>query len=50
MEGENQNEQEGLAGAGFKVYLLSDLGIDSHGKSDDVLLKEVMEKYPDYVE
>lgn len=48
MEGENQNEQEGLAGAGFKVYLLSDLGIDSHGKSDDVLLKEVMEKYPDY--
>ena len=48
MEGESQNEQEGLAGAGFKVYLLSDLGIDAHGKSDDVLLKEVMEKYPDY--
>ena len=48
MEGENKNEQEGLAGAGFQVYLLSDLGIDAVGKSDDALIKEVMEKYPDY--
>ena len=48
MEGENQNEQEGLAGAGFKVYLLSDLGIDAAGKSDATLIQEVMEKYPDY--
>ena len=45
MEGENQNEQEGLAGAGFKVYLLSDLGIDAAGKSDAVLL-QVIQLFP----
>ncbi len=48
LEGESQNEQLELAGAGFKVYLLSDLGIDASDRADEAVLKEVMEKYPDY--
>lgn len=48
LEGESLNEQLELSGAGFKVYLLSELGIDAAGKSDEVLLQEVMDQYPDY--
>ena len=48
LEGESLDEQYELAGAGFEVYLISDLGIDVTDKSDEVLLREIMEKYPDY--
>lgn len=48
LEGESLNEQLELSGAGFEVYLLSDLGIDAAGKSDEALLQEVLDQYPDY--
>lgn len=48
LEGESLDEQYELSGAGFEVYLISDLGIDAADKSDEVLLQEIMEKYPDY--
>ena len=48
LDGESQNEQFELSGAGFEVYLLSDLGIDAAGQSDEALIQAVMEKYPDY--
>lgn len=48
LEGESLDEQYELSGAGFEVYLLSDLGIDAAGKSDEELINEVAEKYPDY--
>jgi len=48
LEGEALDEQYELAGAGFEVYLLSDLGIEAADKTDAQLIQEVAEKYPDY--
>lgn len=48
LDGENLGEQYELSGAGFTVYLLSDLGIEAAGKSDEALIQEVVDKYPDY--
>ena len=48
LDGESLDEQYELAGAGFEVYLLSELGIETADKSDEALIQEVTEKYPDY--
>lgn len=48
LEGEDSEHPAVLAGAGFSVYLLSDLGIESAGKTNEELIEELTGQYPDY--